>query len=264
MKNSKPNLMDLPQSLKGFLGQYLQNKDANSLALTCTDFADALQKYLYREYRCLCCNTFLFHPRIITGRPYASFGATFQIYHVFSISETPQNVDILKDVEMNHPACFTQKIQGNAYKCKKCKLLIGYQEYGEHHICDWFIRRTKINGKFEENDAALHCRNCKHIVTYTEQILEPGHVWKLDHQYEAAALFNSVAPDGVNIGPAREEKLAQGWMKVADMSCAKCCTSLGWKFVGPVDGEGPCLNENLSQHGRYGFVISRLFDDNKL
>ena len=59
--------------------------------------------------------------------------------------------------------------------------------------------------------AQLVERNCKHIVTYTEQILEPGHVWKLDHQYEAAALFNSVAPDGVNIGPAREEKLAQGW-----------------------------------------------------
>lgn len=62
------------------------------------------------------------------------------------------------------------------------------------------------------------------------QVLSTQHRWNAGRGAEDAVYCNALMPDSFTLSAPELKRLAQGDMQVSTVCCAKCSTSIGWKF----------------------------------
>lgn len=93
---------------------------------------------------------------------------------------------------------------------------------------------------------------CNAPLASMDEVLSTEHCWRpIAGRLEQAWFVNAV-DSAVQVGPARDEQLAQGMMVVADLFCNSCGANVGWKFVADQEAD------NRFQVGRFGLVLSSL------
>ena len=95
---------------------------------------------------------------------------------------------------------------------------------------------------------------CGNVLTCEDAVLSTQHRWDAGRGSEPAWYVNCVRHGATRLSNQREEELAQGRMVVADVACAACGATVGWKFCRDLGHDLP----NVCQVGRYGLVLSSL------
>ncbi|GJP32323.1 hypothetical protein CLOM_g16904 [Closterium sp. NIES-68] len=97
---------------------------------------------------------------------------------------------------------------------------------------------------------------CLNPLFQSHQVLSARHCWDAGSGTEIAVYCNALHAGAFLLSKPRTEELAQGAMEVADVACARCRASIGWKFCS-LGGHGTDLR-NLNQVGRFGIVLSSI------
>eukprot|EP00741_Cyanophora_paradoxa_P002263 tig00000571_g2195.t1 len=151
-------------------------------------------------------------------------------------------------------------------------LCLGPAQEGEAEAGpSWSGARPLARGPFCPSPPSrlLHCPSCD-VLLGRELVAPPGTdpAGPLYPRHYVSAAYAGYFC-GVRAGAAAEvnervERLAQGVMRVADVSCAACAAPLGWRFLrsnrpaGAPLGTGRAALVLRAQEGRYGLVFSRL------
>jgi hypothetical protein len=97
-------------------------------------------------------------------------------------------------------------------------------------------------------------RGCGNPLALPDAILSQRHAWDTGRGFEEAWYLNHLIEGAAVPGPSRQERLAQGEMRVAGLRCSRCGAAVGWVFHADVEPDG----RNVSQVGRVGLVVSSL------
>lgn len=96
---------------------------------------------------------------------------------------------------------------------------------------------------------------CGQLLCHSRDVLSRQHCWAPPGgPTEDAWYLNGFVEDSVVVEPGHPERLAQGPMEVADVSCSRCLGVVGWKFCSDLGA----VRRNRHQVGRFGLCLSSI------
>lgn len=158
--------------------------------------------------------------------------------------------------------------RGNLH-CPACSRLLGRETQRDVHsesmLCESYLQHLDgeaSEGFWPQPQAQLRCsgargmkKACGQVLCTQSDVLSRRHCWQPPGGcLEEAWYINGFGPGAVVAGVVATMELAQGRMKICDVSCASCQAVLGWQFL-----EDLTQNfRNAHQVGRFGLVRSSI------
>eukprot|EP00884_Botryococcus_braunii_P011218 jgi/Botrbrau1/20097/Bobra.0173s0001.1 len=144
-------------------------------------------------------------------------------------------------------------------------------------VCRKYVRRVDADGDEAPEEAqlvppgdndVLRCTGvrrvtgkgpCGQAMFRRRDVLSEEHCWVAQDTncLERSYYINHLVPGSFQVGPPRKERLMQGTMEVADVSCSACEGIIGWKFV----KDCSAMLVNVAQAGRFGILASSFNPD---
>lgn len=223
------------------------------------------------------------HATVLSKLPLIADGASF--LHRVDVPSAELDGLCLDDLRLKRAlARFVSKSHGEKYKetdlvlqrlvCRRCQLYLGEcvataQATADSapfaaFICRGYTRELDDEGPCNEAPKPVYCSGarrlrgrgpCGQLLCDLRSVLSRQHCWSPPGgSTESAWYINGYVEGSVSVGTPRRQRLAQGPMEVADVSCTACLGVVGWQFVKDLDQ----WQANRNQVGRFGFCTSSI------